>query len=1090
MPGSAPVRRKPSDESSHLVGPSITLAPSRVQRNVFPALSRFTLIRVSVLCIVCVILSFRYRNRLHNTETRIKVKNAAESSCKARLGGEKMPSHLREERLRSDIARLVDETLDTQAGEHFHSSFVPPLIGALDHVQVWQLTDTLSKQQDGKKLVALVELKNVEPVLPIFLKALGLLVDSIVVLDDRSSDGSRVKTMEAAAESSSTTIESAASNAQVELLINKTGDWVREELLDRNLLLHFGRFVGGTHFVLPDYDEFFSANCVLDGTLREAILTLEPGQSLVLPWVEAWKSTAIQRVLPDDPEMNFLKRRQTIIFADDGRASYSVESANSRSLGNVAHSDRAIARDASIHVLRCPRTLCPAPIRYKGPNTPLSPESKVKTLPQCRIVELRFLSPANVLLKAAWYEALGRVMGADDSVTRGKMLDAIYPNQEVLDRDISRQALSPENSGQTDNSAVTGEAALARLDLSWLQGYHFFDERKYSQVELWRARDIIRWRSQFGDSHFLGLPAYTRIDMASLSSTVQRVLKDDGHLLHVPHLRKGTFVVALDEDAVGFLEALGAVKLADHSLKTGLWVHGPRLGRGEGEAELLYESWRKAVLQHVYDSVYLPQSKARVKSLSYCSAVGISSYRLATFLDLLLRETPELDVVALSIQDQSSLDRQRNNIQFASSSAEGSGREVFSRATTFGSNLRYLVANHTVLGSVAGISVLCERLLGASNCFNREAANSGMSRSVWERLVSYAEDRHYLEQHSPAATKTRSDDLPPVSRLVFSLNVGRSGSNYLASVFNSTCRTGGVVALHEPSCPDNFCSGGGAVRMQDMKLSDSYDSRLSVKRRMIRQSIAEGLFRKGSSRSVRTVPCKVPPMAIGSREIVEISNFGECAHHEFKDFVYSETNPNFKAWFFDIVLDTMPVGGYSVDIIVLRRYIPAVVQSLYQTGYFSGRDGYNWMETANGVNSMIEALDSDDRLDAYDKLISYVFNAEARARHVMRRYSREARFVEIRSEEVFQKDGTMKLLQALDLTPSEKTLDMAGVPVDKYRGASREQSQSSRGSKPLTTLADCERRVQAYLDRCSKSGISLPEAMVHMDRWPGFQYHA
>ena len=63
---------------------------------------------------------------------------------------------------------------------------------------------------------------------------------------------------------------------------------------------------------------------------------------------------------------------------------------------------------------------------------------------------------------------------------------------------------------------------------------------------------------------------------------------------------------------------------------------------------------------------------------------------------------------------------------------------------------------------------------------------------------------------------------------------------------------------------------------------------------------------------------------------------------EFKK-VYIETNPNFKMWFWDIVLDLFVRNkfvGCSLDVLVVRRYIPALVKSLYELGWFTKKDGY------------------------------------------------------------------------------------------------------------------------------------------------------
>jgi hypothetical protein len=327
--------------------------------------------------------------------------------------------------------------------------------------------------------------------------------------------------------------------------------------------------------------------------------------------------------------------------------------------------------------------------------------------------------------------------------------------------------------------------------------------------------------------------------------------------------------------------------------------------------------------------------------------------------------------------------------------------------------------------------------------------------------------------------------MPPVARLIFSLNVGRSGSRYLASVIGSTAFKG-VASLHEVPCPEHFCSSGGGLRMQDRRLDGSYAERLSVKLGMVRRAVADIVNASHvhvSSRTLHTCKSNLFYPRVGN-EVTEVNALVGCTSYLFRDLVYSETNPNFKSWFYDVVLDNLPRQGYAVDVIVLRKYIPAVVKSLLKTGYFSTRDGYNWMETANGVNSLIRPLGRDESLDAYDKVISYVINAEVVTRRIMNTYNGSARFLETRSETLFGKQGTLDILRALELRPSSRTVGIAGTRVDKYSVNGPHKSTKSEAA----SLAVCERRVDQYLEQCAAAGIALPSDLRHLHRLPGFAY--
>eukprot|EP00958_Prasinococcus_capsulatus_P012254 scaffold1219_cov400-Prasinococcus_capsulatus_cf.AAC.11 len=199
--------------------------------------------------------------------------------------------------------------------------------------------------------------------------------------------------------------------------------------------------------------------------------------------------------------------------------------------------------------------------------------------------------------------------------------------------------------------------------------------------------------------------------------------------------------------------------------------------------------------------------------------------------------------------------------------------------------------------------------------------------------------------------------------MVFSINTGRSGSNYLAELFSTIDN---VTALHEPGRNH----GGIRHALQNERFNTSWST---ITRRMKKMN----------------------------QFCVELT--------AARGHTYIETNPNFKMWFWDIVFEFFVRNkflGCSVDVLIVRRYVPALVKSLYELGWFTEKDGYGtilawpiresvgelclthrrmracafsleWMVTANSINSPVKAPLPDESMDAYDKLISYIIFTEA-----------------------------------------------------------------------------------------------------------------
>ena len=125
------------------------------------------------------------------------------------------------------------------------------------------------------RVVGLVAFRNEEPYVPYLLASLLPLVDHVVALDDRSTDGG----------------PDLFRDAGVAVITGPSGLTFGGR---RQLLLQEGRRAAGTHFVVVDADEAFDAQFSQRG--RRVIEELAPGQALAFPFRTLWKGWTRYRI--------------------------------------------------------------------------------------------------------------------------------------------------------------------------------------------------------------------------------------------------------------------------------------------------------------------------------------------------------------------------------------------------------------------------------------------------------------------------------------------------------------------------------------------------------------------------------------------------------------------------------------------------------------------------------------------------------------------------------------------------------------------------------------------------------------------------
>ncbi|HTM05971.1 MAG TPA: glycosyltransferase family A protein [Patescibacteria group bacterium] len=278
------------------------------------------------------------------------------------------------------------------------------------------------------KIVALVPGHNDARYLPNCFKALAHYADAIVYLDDASTDNS----VEIA--------QALAGECRIAQIICKK-EWIRNAASDRNIMLHAGRAVGGTHFITIDADEMFTANCLEDNKLKTHILNLKPGERLAMTWIQLWRSADYYRY--DDSV--WANRYMTIAFCDDGTCFHH------------------------------PRHLCES----RTPDT-------LNGLTWCvegytyGTLHYQFANFDNLLRKQAWYRC----------------------QEHVLDKKRSFASINNEYNPSRDEVGLRRLPAPREWFEGYSD---FLDLTVLNQKEYWREKETMDWFIQYGLNEFVGL---------------------------------------------------------------------------------------------------------------------------------------------------------------------------------------------------------------------------------------------------------------------------------------------------------------------------------------------------------------------------------------------------------------------------------------------------------------------------------------------------------------------------------------------------------------------------------------------------------
>lgn len=254
--------------------------------------------------------------------------------------------------------------------------------------------------------------------------------------------------------------------------------------------------------------------------------------------------------------------------------------------------------------------------------------------------------------------------------------------------------------------------------------------------------------------------------------------------------------------------------------------------------------------------------------------------------------------------------------------------------------------------------------------------------------------------------------------LVFSINSGRAGSQYLARLLSTGVR---VTAFHEP---EPTMSGKPLEMTNALPMQATRD------------------VRRAKNDAIRAVLNRMQA--------------GET---------YVETNHMFIKTFYDVVLEEFAA---QTAVVVLRRELALVLKSFIEMGYFSPLNSVweKWMSSPESVNAALPLPMSYSEMDQYDRSIAYLLDIEARVTRFQQEYPNVPLY-EARVETLSAVRPAASLFRELGISPSPRTL------IYMRRRYNTRQSVKRHISNP-TQLGYCRERLGRYIELLSDRGIPVP----------------
>jgi len=331
-------------------------------------------------------------------------------------------------------------------------------------LSIFIVNESLSIAWKQPRIIGLLQVRNESAIIEQCLRGLVPYADGIIVLDDASQDN---------------TIEIIQSLAQelnvIKIIEREKSEWqVGSERNNRQKLLDEGRKAQGTHFILIDADEIFTACCLKDDWLRKKILTLRPGYIMTVPMVNLWHSIDVYRNDEFCNPNHWRWKEVTCILCDDGICDYK--------------NNTAWAPSGTLHISR-------EPANRKG-------VVKIEDI-NYGLIHFKAVNALNIKIKTAWYMMLEFI--------RLNNTSSIH-NKTTLKKHAKQVNEFYYTIFKDDNLTDSKKIKLSPVPGQWYQGYDFLNPNPFKEDNETRKQDICAWINRYGIQYFSELNIWKLID--------------------------------------------------------------------------------------------------------------------------------------------------------------------------------------------------------------------------------------------------------------------------------------------------------------------------------------------------------------------------------------------------------------------------------------------------------------------------------------------------------------------------------------------------------------------------------------------------
>ena len=260
-------------------------------------------------------------------------------------------------------------------------------------------------------------------------------------------------------------------------------------------------------------------------------------------------------------------------------------------------------------------------------------------------------------------------------------------------------------------------------------------------------------------------------------------------------------------------------------------------------------------------------------------------------------------------------------------------------------------------------------------------------------------------------------------RLLFCINSGRCGSQYLARLLNSTKE---VVAFHEaePKMIESY------VRLIENKSYEETREARRIKSYAIKQTLLG-----------------IP-----------------------KSTAYCDTSNMFIKTFYDVIMEDFKES--QVEVIILRRNLVQVLKSFMECGYYSDKNKNwdNFFHRSYAVTSAIDSIKDYSNMDKYDQCIAYLIDIEARAIRFQSEYQK-VKIHNLRLEELQNLEYVKKKFNSLNLSLTKDSYHICGKKINTKVNQKKQISER-------VSLEYCRERIYKYLEKAKLEGIQIPKTLA------------